>query len=171
MYCVVRVVCKQHVGAVHLNTMLVIGPPGGGKTTLVKKRMREGDIAIDQDAIFAALTLSKKKPGGLVWIVNKIVQHATREAVLNAPGLVWIITTNPLRVNDFSADDLRGIILVVPSPATCESRAKNRGDNDMRAMLVHGWWEKFGPWPITHERAKRMFQFFDGGTTLEVVGD
>ena len=151
--------------------ILIVGPPGAGKTTLAKRLMRDGDAVIDQDAIFAALTLSKKKPGGLLTLVNRVVQHATREAIAHTPGMVYVLTTKFHRARDFSADQLRRVIVVAPSPATCESRATSRGDNNARAALVREWWNENGPWPIQQAQIDHALNFLHGAVPVEIVED
>ena len=60
-------------------TTLVCGPPGSGKTTYVREKARSGDLIVDVDAIYAALSGEPwyAKPAGLLPVVL-----AVRDAIL-----------------------------------------------------------------------------------------
>jgi len=74
---------------------IIYGAPGSGKTTYVLKRMRRGDVVIDFDLIFSAISGREPhdKPANLLklaWdirddVYKRVMEH--REEV----GKIWII--------------------------------------------------------------------------------
>lgn len=133
---------------------LVCGPPGSGKTTYVEQRKQWGDIVVDVDWLWMALTGEPyyHKPDGLLPYVL-----AARDAVINKlsqSGEVrraWVITGAPtLRERQDLARKLRAEIVVLEvSEAECIQRIRNddrRGHNaDAWREYVKRWWREYEP--------------------------
>ena len=52
-----------------MSCVIVCGPPGAGKSTYVRERIKPGDICLDVDELFQAMTLnhgSREKPEGVL---------------------------------------------------------------------------------------------------------
>lgn len=132
---------------------IVCGPPGSGKSTYVKKRMKEEDIIVDMDLLYMALSNLPMyaKPDILLPYVL-----AARDAVIDkiaqkvAMPHAWIITSGAkasdrdrlklqLKTND-----------VVVIEATINECLKNIGMDEKRSAsvglweeIVRGWWSNY----------------------------
>lgn len=80
---------------------VVTGPPAAGKTTLVHKHARHGDVVIDLDAIACALTVGAQHEHDHPKHLLPIAQAARFAAIKAAMPLhhrghrVWVIDTSP----------------------------------------------------------------------------
>lgn len=133
---------------------LVCGPPGSGKTTYVKERMQPGDLVVDMDAIYSALS-------GLPWY-NKPPEllpfvAAARDAVierLQRPSNVrhaWVIATAPKKAE---REELRRklqaeVIILDVSAEECKRRIRQDLRRAEQAvgwdLLIDKWWEEYEP--------------------------
>ena len=127
---------------------LVTGPPGSGKTTRVRNAMCRGEIIIDLDAIWMALTglAADDRPAGTLPAIL-----AARDAIVDAlarshsvPG-VWIISCAPTRKDRARAVypycRARLTVLAVPA-AECIRRTCSRGGARWEA-LIRQWWQRY----------------------------
>ena len=130
--------------------IIIIGPPGAGKTTLAKKMMREGDVIIDQDAIFKALTMVPNKHAALLPFINRMTAMLRSEALLGVKGMVIVVTTKWSMVRDMASHSPR-VIVLAPQPSICASRNSNRGGY-LKNEIIMDWWKQAGPHPITPDR-------------------
>lgn len=79
------------------NIVVVYGLPASGKTTYVRSQMKRGDLIVDVDFIFAALSglPMRDKPIGLLPFVaaarDAVCERLRRESEVPA---AWIITTD-----------------------------------------------------------------------------
>lgn len=82
--------CHEHRPLVEL----VCGPPGAGKTTYVLERLRPGDVIVDVDRLFAALSglPEHNKPEVLLPVVLAARDAAVTAAADAGVGKVWVIT-------------------------------------------------------------------------------
>ena len=129
-------------GATWTEIMIVCGSPGSGKTTYAKKHMRRGELIVDLDWLWQALTGLKyyEKPEGLLPYVL-----AAREGVLKqleSPGeckRAWVIISAPkAEQREELARRFRNskvIVLDVPI-GECLSRIAN---DERRASVVDSW--------------------------------
>lgn len=136
---------------------VVIGPPGGGKSSYVREYAHAGDIVIDLDALAAALQV----PDSMSEIFHSYPQHvrhvaigaraaAIRRAVALAAGTcrVWIIHAVPsvAQLREYVASGW-DVVVVDPGPELTrqriaasdrQSRHHDAGDNwyRMREQLL-----------------------------------
>lgn len=132
---------------------VVAGPPAAGKSTYVHENAQPGDLVVDYDAIYAALSgqPTHVRPDDLRGLVLD-----ARDAVLSrleiANGEVaraWIIHAAPLAEQRAS---LRArfdaeIVLLLPDRRTCEQRLRDRE----RAGAGDGWLAVLDQWFRTYE--------------------
>lgn len=131
---------------------LVTGPPGSGKSTLARERMRRGDVLLDMDRLWVALTGLEEydKANHLLPLVK-----GARDAVLARIGsvaglqrtvMVACAATRGQRVNArrLTAWPTSLTVLEVPA-AQCLRRIKaqgRKGTQDWKA-LVEEWWGSY----------------------------
>ena len=138
---------------------IITGPPGSGKTTYVKNRMFWGDLVLDQDALYSALSLLEfhEKPIGLWPFVN-----AAREAVITQLKAdcsddvrhVWLITCEAdlPKLKKLKAD--LGADLVVLSVDVNECLRRIQGDPNRKGDIliwkgwIDKWWRKRMDWEL-----------------------
>lgn len=126
--------------------VVVIGPPGAGKTTHVHAQARRGDLVIDLDALAVAL----QPPGAdthdhtaRVLAVAQAARHAAIRAAdrARAAGRVWIIDTHPPpeRMAEY---DQRGwrVVVVDPGHDTTVARARAAGRPPRALSAIERWY-------------------------------
>jgi predicted kinase len=119
-----------------MTCVIVCGPPGAGKSTYVRQRIKPGDICVDVDELFQALTMnhgSREKPEGVLPFVL-----AARQSVidlyargLKLSGVLYIIMcgeNNEARRLLASQCNATVIVLQVPA-GECLRRMKEQGRN------------------------------------------
>lgn len=116
---------------------LVCGPPGAGKSTLVKERAAPTDIVIDLDEILSELSGKPIYQAGGEWLARGIRERNRRLAALHhqsADRVAWIIVTGSADSRDWWIEKLRPIETVVLS--TPEHVCCHRITSDPRRKLV-----------------------------------
>ena len=131
---------------------LVCGPPGSGKTTYVMKRCTAGDLVVDSDALFAALSGQPwyDKPAELLPFVKEAFDAMVRK-VETSRGLraAWIITGGARASSrNAIARPLSATVVVIETPpATCLRRIEADPRRASRAHLwqapIDEWWRKY----------------------------
>jgi 5-methylcytosine-specific restriction protein A len=141
------------VKAVRPNTpvTVVCGPPAAGKTTYVMQRMKRGDLVIDLDRIFHALTGLPlyDNPKQLLPFVAEC-RDAILARLLRPHHLrhVWIITSSPKASVREQLTKQYGatVLMLVPSEADCIKRSNQdsqRIDKKSSENLIREWFQQF----------------------------
>lgn len=136
-------------GAPSSRVVLLAGPPGAGKAALVSSWFRAGDLIVDVDRLFTALSGLEisEKPGALLTFALE-----ARDAVLrrlakpSAVSRAWITAGAPTAAErDRFEASLSAQVLVLETPAAeCMKRLAADPRRAARAQLlepiVRDWW-------------------------------
>lgn len=121
---------------------LVIGPPGSGKSTYVRERMKYGDLVVDVDELFRALTL---RP---MWdhppmAINAVL--TTRDYLIESYEPAWVISTNARRdYREGMRERFGAEVVVLETPAdVCLARIEADGREGEWGERVTRWWEEY----------------------------
>lgn len=131
---------------------IVAGPPGAGKTAYIEERAKWGDLVVDVDALYAALSMLPwyEKPDVLLPFVMEV-----RDAVLarlSRPSQVraaWVITSEADRGKLEKLSETLGGALVVLEVNALEcvrriSQDERRADRwEQWQEIVNAWWRKW----------------------------
>ena len=130
--------------------IVVSGAPGSGKSTFVKSKIRQGDIALDFDTLTAALALDDKLYGNRKPQLD--VALAAREAIFteiqNRRGdwkTAYVITARkePERVQELCDRLGAELIRMEATAEECRERIRNDarrdGFTDVYLALVDEW--------------------------------
>lgn len=135
---------------------LVCGPPGAGKSTFVDKHRQRGDLIIDVDTLFMALSGQPQydKPAELLGFVKDMQKHALqRLARSTSVRRAWIVTQAPrASERDAIARELNAEVTVFAVPASVCMRhifsdPRRRDQGAAWRKLVDYWWSKWQPRP------------------------
>lgn len=120
--------------------VLVAGPPGAGKSTLVRERATERDVVVDYDEI--ANAFGPALPHGTSH--RHDVTSAARNAVLTKlrrgeikAETAWVISTNP---NAESMFPYHEVIVVDPGKETVLRQAAAAGRPSYFVRLIQDWY-------------------------------
>lgn len=132
---------------------VVVGPPGSGKTTYVRDRAGHGDMILDLDRIFVALTGLPKynKPAGILPFAlcayDAVISQAAQS--LGDVKHLWIIASAPTKeerkrlVSPLNAE----LVIMDTDAETCVRRIKQ---DPHRAStwkyfeeIVKKWWSRY----------------------------
>jgi predicted kinase len=143
-------------GSTHMSqtiVTIVAGPPGAGKTTWVREQMKWGDLVIDVDALYSALSTLPwyEKPDALLPFViearDALIYRLRRGSDVRA---AWVITSEPNPDERAKLAKLAGAryIIVLATPATeCINRIANderrSTSGPMWASMIHRWWDDY----------------------------
>lgn len=119
--------------------VLVVGPPGAGKSTLVAQRREPGDVVIDYDAIAQAVgsesTHGHDSHHSAAMAARNGLLNALRSGKLDAP-LVWLISANPNAESMFPYDE---VVVVDPGRDVVAARMGERPAGTLE--VVDRWYE------------------------------
>ena len=136
---------------------IICGPAGSGKSTYVRNNMRPGDLVVDLDAIYAAISYlaNHRKPSQLAdsalsvykYLVDSIDPDASNNTFPNA----WVIASGA-RISErkFLKDRLNAkVILFDVGVQEClrriESDDERKGYGTPWGKIVTGWWDVYEP--------------------------
>lgn len=137
---------------------LITGPPGSGKSTLALERMARGDVLLDMDRLWVALTGLPEydKPSDLLPIIRKAHEHIIYSAFMVGAGRpAWVtarvVTSSATRrerlydLEDHLTRGERHLTVLETPPATCLARikAQKRAGTTNWPALVEQWWKAY----------------------------
>ncbi len=133
--------------------LLITGPPLAGKTTYALQRMERGDLLVDLDHIWAALSglaLHDKPPPLLrtVWDVRDALYDHIRSRRGDWSRAFVIATAPERRTREELIQRLRAEhIMLLPSIDECLRRlaASDRPDKAQQERLVREWFDRYEP--------------------------
>lgn len=133
---------------------LVCGPPGVGKTTYAEQNKSWGDLIVDVDYLWRALTGLDlhMHPDTLLPLVLSTRDHLLGQ--LKRPqwfDAAWVVATAPKagKRKRMAADLRTEPTLLMASPEVCKARitsADRPTDPEMQKQLVDRWFEDYEPW-------------------------
>lgn len=122
--------------------IVVIGPPGSGKSTYVRERMKYGELVVDVDELFRALTL---RP---LWdhppmAINAVL--TVRDYVIENYEPAWVISTNAGRdYREGMREKYGAEVVVMETPAeVCLARIEADGREGEWGERVTRWWAEY----------------------------
>ena len=122
--------------------VLVVGPPGAGKTTWVNENKGEHDLVVDYDSIAAALG-SPVKHGhtdsihAATMAARNAVLSSLRKGSVNV-GRAWIISSNPEAETLFP---FHSVVTVDPAREEVVARVRAGARPQHFLELVHNWYD------------------------------
>ena len=146
---------RPKVGAVKAlpisETILVCGPPGSGKTTYVMERHAAGDLVVDVDTLYMALSglpmYDKPHPLLMPVLEARDAVVAYLKANWQHPK-TWIITGGATEQERSRYDGLRTetVMLAVPAEECLERIAadpRRKGSDRPWEEIVQAWWSDY----------------------------
>lgn len=130
---------------------VVCGPPGSGKTTYVRDRAERGDLIVDLDAIYAAISglPTYDKPDELLPFVltarDAIVARLARQSDVRH---AWLITSgaNPTQRDQFRRQLGAEVVVLEVDGAECLRRINADPERDGKRpwqRLITEWWQAY----------------------------
>jgi 5-methylcytosine-specific restriction protein A len=125
--------------------IVVIGAPGSGKTSYVRERVKYGEMVVDVDLLFNALTM-RPMWDHPVQLMNAVL--TARDYLIENYEPAWVISTNAGRdYRDYMREKYGAEVVVMETPAAvCLERiaADGRPDGDWEGLVAR-WWEEYEP--------------------------
>lgn len=141
--------CPRHeAGHRRISTTVVAGPPGAGKSTYVTERHRRGDLVVDMDRLYVALSMlaERDKPDELLPFVAEARDALYRRIAKGSHrvGRAWIVSASPdLDMLKGLAHQLNGRLVVLAPPlGECRRRMHGRPDAEFMTRLARQWFER-----------------------------
>lgn len=137
-----------------VNVTVVCGPPGSGKSSYVTSRMKWGDLVIDMDVLYHAISMLPKyeKPDVLLPFVCEARDAAiNRLCRPNDIRTAWIITSGAKRSDRERFKDSRNkrvrVVVMETSPNECMKRINQDTARSGKAQvwrgLIESWWKAY----------------------------
>lgn len=122
--------------------VLVVGPPGAGKSTFVQDARGEGDVVVDYDLIAEAFGHRPHTTSlfDAAEVARNAVLTALRKGTIDTPR-AWVVSSNPLAETLFSYDE---VVLIDPGRDEVLARCRKSGRPSAWFGLVDGWYRKRG---------------------------
>jgi hypothetical protein len=140
---------KEHrrFGSHKSKVYIVYGPPFAGKGDMVRELMQKGDIVLDIDTLWRAVTYGDDKPNGIRFNVFKLRdclfdQIKTRYGKW---GDAYVIGGYPEKYERerIAAELNAELIYCESTKEECLARFHQSGKPEAWADYINGWWEKF----------------------------
>lgn len=134
-------------------TTLVCGPPGSGKTTYVSDRAERGDLIIDMDKLFVAISGQPvyDKPEALLPFALRARNAAEDRLTLDSEVRhAWVIKGAPEKAQreEMAKRGADVVVLAVPAEECLERIANDperQGLDVPWEQLISDWWTKYEP--------------------------
>lgn len=129
----------------------MFGPPCAGKTTYVRERAKPGDLILDSDAIYAALSGQKMhlRPEGLRKYVWDAYNAALHRLAHEPRQTAWVIQTGAKRTTRqrLTVGFYRAETVVLETPEEeCLRRAKRLRRPAHWQDAIRDWWANYEPY-------------------------
>lgn len=131
---------------------IVCGAPCSGKTTFVNENMSVGDLIVDIDSIYQAISGQERyvKPQGLYPFVDAVMRELKAQIKMMSKGTAWVIVGKEAataKQRQDLANELRGaIILMDADKQTCLERLHENPqtrDIQMWSRFIDEYFERF----------------------------